>query len=302
MKKKRDDTVRICPNCGTQITDDLLPQCPNCGCVFKTPTEINKTEPEKNNNKNTLKIILIILGVFLLITAILVTFKIISNKEEKVIPEKENETKIMDIIQFFKDYQEPNSNDAFYMPIENVTLTAKGLSISGEVVSGMVYTGDELEITGMDKETTKVKVKEVEVNNIPSQYASAKDKANIILDGVYSETDFVKGQLIASTATATPTKNIEAVGYLGKENDTTIENITFNNNNNLVNGETYTFVYRNVELKGKITMKKDSIKPGTKNFNFTVEFEKTVPSILADTLIILDGDKQLGIGVVTKIN
>ncbi|MDD9330684.1 MAG: EF-Tu/IF-2/RF-3 family GTPase, partial [Bartonella sp.] len=93
----------------------------------------------------------------------------------------------------------------------------RGTVATGRVERGQIKVGAEIEIIGMQEESTKTTVTGVEMFRKLLDYAEAGDNIGALLRGV-SRDDISRGQVLAAPGTITPHTNFKADVYvLSKE-------------------------------------------------------------------------------------
>ncbi|RIM09695.1 elongation factor Tu, partial [Staphylococcus cohnii] len=92
---------------------------------------------------------------------------------------------LMDAVDEFIPTPERDSDKPFMMPVEDVfSITGRGTVATGRVERGQIKVGAEIEIIGMQEESTKTTVTGVEMFRKLLDYAEAGDNIGALLRGV----------------------------------------------------------------------------------------------------------------------
>jgi elongation factor Tu len=129
----------------------------------------------------------------------------------------EYEQKILDLMQAVDDFiptPERDSDKPFMMPVEDVfSITGRGTVATGRVERGQIKVGEEVEIIGMQDESSKTTVTGVEMFRKLLDYAEAGDNIGALLRGVARE-DIQRGQVLAAPGSITPHTKFKAEVYV----------------------------------------------------------------------------------------
>ena len=99
------------------------------------------------------------------------------------------------------------------MPVEDVfTITGRGTVATGRIEQGKVNVGDEVELVGIQPETTKTVVTGVEMFRKLLDYGQAGDNVGCLLRGTKRE-DIQRGQVLAKPGSITPHTKFKAEVY-----------------------------------------------------------------------------------------
>ena len=183
----------------------------------------------------------------------------------------------------------------FLMPIEDVfSIEGRGTVVTGRIDRGVVKVGDEIEMVGMGKETTKTTVTGVEMFNKSLQRGEAGDNAGILLRGIKKE-DVERGQVLAKIGTINPHAEFEAEIYaLSKEEG--------GRHKPFFTGYKPQFYIRTTDVTGDVTLPEgtEMVMPGD-TVKITVKL--IVPVAMEDKVrfAIREGGRTVASGVVTKI-
>src|SRR5688500_15172171 len=123
---------------------------------------------------------------------------------------------IMELTAALDDYIPEPQRDLdkpFLMPVEDVfTITGRGTVATGRIEQGKVNVGDEVELVGIQPETTKTVCTGVEMFRKLLDYGQAGDNVGTLLRGVKRE-DIQRGQVLAKPGSITPHTKFKAEVY-----------------------------------------------------------------------------------------
>ena len=106
----------------------------------------------------------------------------------------------------------------FLMPIEDVfSISGRGTVATGRVESGVIKTGEEVEIVGI-RETKKSVCTGVEMFRKLLDSGEAGDNVGILLRGI-ERTDIERGQVLCKPGSITPHTKFEAQAYVLKKDE-----------------------------------------------------------------------------------
>jgi len=93
--------------------------------------------------------------------------------------------------------------ESFRMPISEAFHTGVDtVGVKGQVQSGVIYTGDEVEIIGLGKPPLRSTVQQLTIGGIPAEQAGTGDEATMTLAGIET-LDIVGGVLVAASGEET---------------------------------------------------------------------------------------------------
>ena len=132
------------------------------------------------------------------------------------------EDKIMELMAGVDSWIEMPKRDVdldFLMPIEDVfTITGRGTVATGRIESGVVNSGDPVDIIGMGAEKLSSTVTGIEMFRKILDRGEAGDNAGILLRGI-EKTDIKRGMVIAKPGSVTPHKKFKAEVYILKKEE-----------------------------------------------------------------------------------
>ena len=182
----------------------------------------------------------------------------------------------------------------FLMPVEDVfSISGRGTVATGRVESGVVKTGEEVEIVGI-KETKKSVCTGVEMFRKLLDTGEAGDNVGILLRGIERD-DIERGQVLCKPGSITPHTKFEAQAYVLKKDEGGRHTPFFTKYRPQ-------FYFRTTDVTGEVELPAgtEMVMPGD-DAKFTV---KLIPPIaMAEKLnfAIREGGRTVGAGVVTKI-
>ena len=182
----------------------------------------------------------------------------------------------------------------FLMPIEDVfTISGRGTVVTGRIETGIVNTGDPLEIVGI-KETTDTTCTGVEMFRKSLDEGRAGENCGILLRGV--ERDAVeRGQVLAKPKSISPHTKFEAEIYVLSKDEG-------GRHTPFMNNYRPQFYFRTTDVTGACELPEgtEMVMPGD---NITMEVTLLSPIAMDQGLkfAIREGGKTVGAGVVAEI-
>ena len=182
----------------------------------------------------------------------------------------------------------------FLMPIEDVfTISGRGTVVTGRIETGIVNTGDPLEIVGI-KETTDTTCTGVEMFRKSLDEGRAGENCGILLRGV--ERDAVeRGQVLAKPKSISPHTKFEAEIYVLSKDEG-------GRHTPFMNNYRPQFYFRTTDVTGACELPEgtEMVMPGD---NITLEVELLAPIAMNNNLrfAIREGGRTVGSGVVSEI-
>ncbi|WP_440927806.1 elongation factor Tu [Candidatus Pelagibacter sp.] len=182
----------------------------------------------------------------------------------------------------------------FLMPVEDVfSISGRGTVATGRVESGVIKTGEEVEIVGI-RETKKSVCTGVEMFRKLLDSGEAGDNVGILLRGI-ERTDIERGQVLCKPASITPHTKFEAQAYVLKKDEGGRHTPFFTKYRPQ-------FYFRTTDVTGEVELPAgtEMVMPGD-DAKFTVKL--ITPIAMAEKLnfAIREGGRTVGAGVVTKI-
>jgi len=182
----------------------------------------------------------------------------------------------------------------FLMPVEDVfSISGRGTVATGRIESGVVKTGEEVEIVGI-KETKKSVCTGVEMFRKILDSGEAGDNVGILLRGVERE-DIERGQVLCKAGSITPHTKFEAQAYVLKKEEGGRHTPFFTKYRPQ-------FYFRTTDVTGEVELPKgtEMIMPGD-DAKFTVKLITPIAMSEKLNFAIREGGRTVGAGVVTKI-
>ena len=183
----------------------------------------------------------------------------------------------------------------FLMPVEDVfSITGRGTVATGRIESGVINTGDEIELLGMGAERMKSVVTGVEMFRKILDRGEAGDNVGLLLRGVDKE-KIKRGMVIARTGTITPHTKFKAEVYILKKEEGG-RHTPFHNKYRPQ------FYIRTTDVTGEIQLEegREMVMPGD-NLTISVELIQPVAINLGLKFAIREGGRTVGAGQITEI-
>ncbi|MDY5824649.1 MAG: elongation factor Tu, partial [Candidatus Coprenecus sp.] len=130
--------------------------------------------------------------------------------------------KVMELMAAVDEYipvPQRDSDKPFLMPIEDIfSITGRGTVATGRIETGIVKTGDEVQIIGLGEEPKKSVITGVEMFRKILDEGQAGDNVGLLLRGI-DKKEIKRGQVIAHPGTITPHKSFKAAIYVLKKDE-----------------------------------------------------------------------------------
>jgi len=208
------------------------------------------------------------------------------------------EDKIMELMAGVDAWIEMPKRDVdldFLMPIEDVfTITGRGTVATGRIESGVINSGDPVDIIGMGAEKLASTVTGIEMFRKILDRGEAGDNAGILLRGI-EKTDIKRGMVIAKPGSVTPHKKFKAEVYILKKEEGGRHTPFFANYRPQ-------FYFRTTDVTGTIALPSgtEMVMPGD-NIQFEVNLGAPIAMEEGLRFAIREGGRTVGAGVVSKI-
>jgi elongation factor Tu len=183
----------------------------------------------------------------------------------------------------------------FLMPVEDVfSITGRGTVATGRIETGVVHTGDEIEIIGLGAEGRKTVCTGVEMFRKILDDGQAGDNVGLLLRGV-DKKEIKRGQILAKPGSITPHTTFKAEVYILKKEEGG-RHTPFHNKYRPQ------FYIRTLDITGEINLPEgtEMVMPGD-NVTITVELIYPVALNLGLRFAIREGGRTVGAGQVTEI-
>ena len=126
---------------------------------------------------------------------------------------------LMDAVDNFIPIPPRDIDKPFLMPVEDVfSITGRGTVATGRIEKGVINTGDEVEIIGMQVEKLKSVITGVEMFRKNLNRGEAGDNAGLLLRGI-DKKDIRRGMVIAKPGSITPHTDFKAEIYVLKKEE-----------------------------------------------------------------------------------
>ncbi|MBL88080.1 MAG: elongation factor Tu [Gammaproteobacteria bacterium] len=182
----------------------------------------------------------------------------------------------------------------FLMPIEDVfTISGRGTVVTGRIETGIVNTGDPLEIVGI-KETTSTTCTGVEMFRKSLDEGRAGENCGILLRGVEREA-VERGQVISKPGAITPHTKFEAEIYVLSKDEG-------GRHTPFMNNYRPQFYFRTTDVTGACELPDgvEMVMPGD-NIKMVVSLIAPIAMDEGLKFAIREGGRTVGAGVVSKI-
>jgi elongation factor Tu len=208
------------------------------------------------------------------------------------------EDKVMELMDAVDEYIPipPRDNEKpFLMPVEDIfSITGRGTVATGRIETGMVHTGDELEIVGLGAEKRKTVCTGVEMFRKILDQGEAGDNVGLLLRGV-DKKEIKRGQVLAKPGSITPHTKFKAEVYVLKKEEGG-RHTPFHNHYRPQ------FYLRTLDVTGEIALPEgtEMVMPGD---NVTITVELIYPVAINKNLrfAIREGGRTVGAGQVIDI-
>ena len=202
---------------------------------------------------------------------------------------------LMDAVDAFIPIPPRENEKPFLMPVEDVfSITGRGTVATGRIETGMVHTGDELEIVGLGAEKRKSVCTGVEMFRKILDQGEAGDNVGLLLRGV-DKKEIKRGQVLAKPGSITPHTKFKAEVYVLKKEEGG-RHTPFHNNYRPQ------FYLRTLDITGEIQLPEgtEMVMPGD-NVTITVELIYPVAINKGLRFAIREGGRTVGAGAVVDI-
>ncbi|PTN07620.1 elongation factor Tu [Mangrovibacterium marinum] len=183
----------------------------------------------------------------------------------------------------------------FLMPVEDVfSITGRGTVATGRIETGIIHTGDEMQIIGLGAEGRKTVCTGVEMFRKILDEGQAGDNVGLLLRGI-DKKEIKRGMILAKPGSITPHTKFKAEVYVLKKEEGG-RHTPFHNKYRPQ------FYLRTLDVTGEISLEegREMVMPGD---NVTINVELIYPVALNVGLrfAIREGGRTVGAGQVTEI-
>ena len=214
------------------------------------------------------------------------------NQEDKWV-EKVHE--LMEAVDTWIPLPTRDQDKPFLMPVEDVfSITGRGTVATGRIETGIIHTGDPVDLIGMGAEKLKSVVTGVEMFRKILDQGQAGDNAGLLLRGI-DKNEITRGMVIAAPGSVTPHKTFKAEVYILKKEEGG-RHTPFHNKYRPQ------FYFRTTDVTGEI-MLPDGVEMVMPGDNLTVEVHLITAIAMNKGLrfAIREGGRTVGAGQVTEI-
>ena len=183
----------------------------------------------------------------------------------------------------------------FLMPVEDVfSITGRGTVATGRIETGVIHTGDEVQIIGLGAEGLKSVVTGVEMFRKILDEGQAGDNVGLLLRGI-DKNEIKRGMVIAKPGQVKPHSRFKASVYVLKKEEGG-RHTPFHNKYRPQ------FYIRTLDVTGEITLPEgvEMVMPGD-NVEINVELIYPVACNVGLRFAIREGGRTVGSGQITEI-
>ena len=203
--------------------------------------------------------------------------------------------KLMETVDEWIEIPPRDNEKPFLCSIEDVfSITGRGTVATGRIETGVINTGDEVDIIGMQEEKLKSVCTGVEMFRKILDRGEAGDNVGILLRGI-DKNDIKRGMVIAKPNSITPHTKFKAEIYVLKKEEGG-RHTPFHNKYRPQ------FYFRTTDVTGEIVLEegREMVMPGD---NVTITVNLIVPVAMDPGLrfAIREGGRTVGAGQVTEI-
>ena len=202
---------------------------------------------------------------------------------------------LMDAVDSWIELPPRDVDKDFLMPVEDVfSITGRGTVATGRIESGVINTGDEVDIIGMGDEKLKSTITGVEMFRKILDRGEAGDNVGLLLRGI-EKSSIRRGMVIAKPGSITPHTKVKAEVYVLKKEEGG-RHTPFHNKYRPQ------FYLRTTDVTGEIILEegREMVMPGD---NVTITVNLIVPVAVNKGLrfAIREGGRTVGAGQITEI-
>ncbi len=183
----------------------------------------------------------------------------------------------------------------FVMPIEDVfSITGRGTVATGRIETGIIKTGEEVQIIGLGQGAKKSVVTGVEMFRKILDEGQAGDNVGLLLSGIDKE-EIKRGMVITHPGKVTPHTTFKAAAYILKKEEGG-RHTPFHNRYRPQ------FYIRTLDVTGEITLPEgtEMVMPGD-NLEITVTLIYPVACNVGLRFAIREGGRTVGSGQITEL-
>jgi elongation factor Tu len=214
------------------------------------------------------------------------------NKEPKWV---EKIMELMDAVDSYIPLPVRDVDKPFLMPVEDVfSITGRGTVATGRIETGVINSGDPVDIIGMGAEKLKSVVTGVEMFRKILDRGEAGDNTGLLLRGIDKD-EIRRGMVVAKPGSITPHKKFKAEIYVLKTKEGG-RHTPFHNRYRPQ------FYFRTTDVTGEISLPEgvEMCMPGD-NLTITTELISEIAMNKGLRFAIREGGRTVGAGQVTEI-
>ena len=206
--------------------------------------------------------------------------------------------KVMELMDAVDTYIEEPLREVdkdFLMPVEDVfSITGRGTVATGRIETGVINSGEAVDIIGMGDEKLASTVTGVEMFRKILDRGEAGDNVGLLLRGI-EKSDIKRGMVIAKPGSVTPHTKFKAEVYILKKEEG-------GRHTGFKSKYRPQFYFRTTDVTGEINLEagRDMVLPGD---NLTINVELIAPIAMNKGLrfAIREGGRTVGAGQVTEL-
>jgi elongation factor Tu len=212
--------------------------------------------------------------------------------------DEEYKAKIIELGEQLDSYipqPERDLDKPFLMPVEDVfSITGRGTVATGRIETGIVNSGDTVEIVGIKTETSNTVVTGVEMFRKILDRGEAGDNVGCLLRGVKRE-EIERGQVLCKPGSITPHTHFKAEVYVLKKEEGGRHTPFFT-------GYRPQFYFRTTDVTGVARLPEgtEMVMPGD-NIQMEIELIQPIAMDAGLRFAIREGGRTVGSGVVTEV-
>ena len=202
---------------------------------------------------------------------------------------------LMDAVDNWIELPVRDQDKPFLMPVEDVfSITGRGTVATGRIETGVINTGDPVDIIGMGAEKLTSTITGVEMFRKILDRGEAGDNVGLLLRGIDKD-QIRRGMVICKSGSVTPHKKFKAEVYILKKEEGG-RHTPFHNRYRPQ------FYVRTTDVTGEITLPegREMVLPGD-NLTINVELLQPIAMNVGLRFAIREGGRTVGAGQVTEI-
>ena len=204
-------------------------------------------------------------------------------------------TELMEAVDSYIELPPRDVDKDFLMPVEDVfSITGRGTVATGRIETGVINSGEEVDIIGMGDEKLSSTITGVEMFRKILDRGEAGDNVGLLLRGI-EKTDIRRGMVIAKPGSITPHSEFKAEVYVLKKEEGG-RHTPFHNKYRPQ------FYLRTTDVTGEIFLEegREMVMPGD-NVSITVKLIVPVAINKGLRFAMREGGRTVGAGQVTEI-